>query len=240
MKTGGITCIDCHGDMLAVGGRYSLKEGGSLTGANDGSKRYPWQDLPRCQSCHTGDAVKHLTGDDLIVHEKGIRLQQAYRKGDRSASPILAENQRFAENAKTLFRNSKGHGGIACEGCHGSTHATWPNPNAKANDNLTAEQLQGHSGTIIECSACHASGSLLLTVEGPHGLHNVSDERWTDGRHGHYYERDEALCQACHGVNLEGTPLAKMSKTRTVSIGSRKVTLQQGENVSCNLCHKKP
>jgi hypothetical protein len=235
MKASGLSCTACHGGLLAVGGKFPLQEGGSLDGTNDGGERRSWTDLPRCQSCHTGDAVNHLTGEGLVFHEDGIRLVQAYKTGDESASALLAENKRFAENENTLFRNSKGHGSIACEGCHGSTHATWPNPDANANDNLTAIQLQGHSGTIIECETCHAAGSLPVTINGPHGMHNVNDSRWTN-EHESFYENDENACKACHGQELEGTPLSKMAESRNV-MGKR---LEKGQKVSCDLCHVKP
>ena len=200
MRTGGMGCHDCHGDMLAVGGLYPLLAGGSLDGTNDGGARRPWQDLPRCQSCHTGDAVSHLQGADLVPAGDSIRLRQAYRTGDPSASPLLATNTRFAENPSTLYRFSKGHSGILCEGCHGSTHAEWPNADPGANDNIAATQLQGHPGPIIECSTCHAPGTLVLTLEGPHGLHNVNDPRWSQ-EHG---DRVEAQRDPPPGV--QGLP----------------------------------
>lgn len=243
MKTSGFECTACHGDLLAVGGKFPLPVGGSLDGQNDGHARRSWTDLPRCQSCHTGDAVSHLTGEDLVFYDDGIRLAQAYKTGDPSASPILATNQRFAENRRTLFRNSKGHGGIACEGCHGSTHAIWPDANANSNDNFTAIQLQGHSGPIIECDTCHAPGSLPITREtfnqGPHGMHPVNDSRWTED-HESFYFLNKTQCKACHGNDLEGTPLAKMAATRTLEGDDRTVTLKKGQQVSCDLCHDKP
>jgi hypothetical protein len=239
MKASGLDCTACHGGLLAVGGKFPLLEGGSIDGTNDGGTRRPWLDLPRCQSCHIGDAVNHLQGEGLEFHTDGIRLVQAYKTGDESASPLLAKNKRFAENENTLFRNSKGHGGIACEGCHGSTHAIWPNADANANDNLTAIQLQGHSGTIIECDTCHAPGSLEVTIYGPHGMHNVNDPRWTDHEHEFYYMFDPNSCKACHGKQLEGTPLSKVAVTRTHRIEDRTITLKKGQQVSCDLCHDK-
>jgi hypothetical protein len=239
MKTAQIACENCHGDLLAVGGEYPLQVNGSLDGQNDGGTRRPWIDMPRCQSCHTGDALNHLTGDDLVFEDQ-IRLRQTYRIGDKSASPLLANNRRFAENQHTLFRNSKGHGGIACEGCHGSPHAIWPNPDTNANDNLTATQLQGHIGSIINCDTCHVPGSLPMTNNGPHGLHNINDIRWMDHAHEDFYERNPNSCKACHGQNLEGTPLSKVVLNRTVQVEGRTVTLKQGQQVSCDLCHRKP
>ncbi|MEN8218552.1 MAG: hypothetical protein ABFS56_19730 [Pseudomonadota bacterium] len=240
MKTANLECNACHGGMLAVGGKFRLRKGGSLDGKNDRGKRRAWVDLPRCQSCHTGDAVRHLKGKKLVFHDDGIRLRQAYKTGDKSASPLLAKNRRFAENKNTLFRNSKGHGKVACEGCHGSPHAIWPNADANANDNVTATQLQGHVGTIIECDTCHAPGSLEMTTKGPHGLHNVNDPRWVDEEHEEFYEHDAKGCKACHGKNLEGTPLSKVAAKRRFKVEDDIVTLQKGEEVSCDLCHEKP
>lgn len=240
MKSVGITCVNCHGDMSAVGGVRPLQIGGSLDGTQDGNSRRAWKDLPRCQSCHTGDVVTHLTGSDLVTHTDGFRLHQAYRSGDSSASPILATNKRFAENDNTLFRNSKGHGGVACEGCHGSTHAIWLNDGSTTNDSVTAEQIQGHGGVLMECSACHAAGTLSASLDGPHGMHPVNDESWIERGHIMFYMQGAAKCQACHGANLEGSPLAKMSQTRSINAEHKTVTLEKGQQVSCNLCHSKP
>ena len=238
MREGGIQCNSCHGDMLAVAGEYPLGEGGSLDGKNDGNRRRPWQDLPRCQSCHTGDALDHLSGTGLVLHDEGIRLRQAFVDGDPSASPLRATNTRFAENKGKLYRNSKGHGNVACEGCHGSTHAVWPNEDAAANDNVTATQLQGHSGHIVECGTCHTS--LPLTMAGPHGMHNVNDDRWSDEGHGRFYERNPDNCRVCHGADLMGSPLAEVAQTRTLHTEHGSITLNQGEPVRCNHCHELP
>ena len=44
-----------------------MQPGGSIDGTNDGGERRPWQDLPRCQSCHTGDAVDFLSVPNLVA-----------------------------------------------------------------------------------------------------------------------------------------------------------------------------
>jgi hypothetical protein len=241
MANGGINCFDCHGDLSSVGGVSPLLSGGSIDGTNDGQARRPWQDLPRCQACHTGDAVSYLTGTGLEYDpDWPFRLRQAYRTGDDSASPLLAINQRFAENADTLFRYSKGHGNIACEGCHGSTHAIWPNADPSANDNATATALQGHTGPIIECTVCHAPGSLSRTTSGPHGLHNINDRRWYDEGHGNYYRSNKSSCKACHGQDLLGTPLAKVTVARSFQTEERNKTYAKGDFVKCSDCHGLP
>ncbi len=225
MGGAGLTCQSCHGDMLAVGGKYPLASGGSLDGSNDGSIRRPWTDLSRCQACHTGDA---------------LRLELAYDPADPAASPRLASNRRFAENTDTLYRNSRGHGGVACEGCHGSTHAIWPNANPLANDNVTATGLQGHSGTIIECATCHGNTSLGLTLDGPHGMHPVNDPVWNKD-HEDMAEKNKDRCRTCHGVNGEGTVLARVADDRTLQTeDDGPIHLARGTKVSCDLCHDNP
>lgn len=240
MRSGGMDCIDCHGGMLAVGGEYTLQAGGSIDGTNDGGRRRPWKDLPRCQSCHTGDAVNRLSGAGLVADASGLRLTQAYRTGDNAASPLLATNKRFAEQAGTLYRFSTGHGGLRCQACHGSTHAEWPVADPTANDNTAAKALQGYPGKISDCAVCHSAGSLHLTTNGPHGLHNVNDSAWIDESHGQFYSQDKSGCKACHGTDLLGTPLAKMPTARAFRIDDRTVSFARGDLVRCTGCHSRP
>ncbi len=221
MGGAGIECQDCHGSMLAVGR----------------STREPWIDEPRCESCHTGDAVNN---------SGAIRFDQAWTDDIDIATPRLANNKRFAENKDTLYRNSLGHGGVACEGCHGSTHAIWPNALASANDNVAATQLQGHAGTISECSSCHTS--LPLTLNGPHGMHNVNSSGWNT-EHEDFYESNPDACRACHGLNLEGTVLSETATDRIFlrdeddddeGGSGQTITVVKGTAVSCDMCHEKP
>ena len=165
----------------------------------------------------------------------------------------MPTNKRFAENVvlatdvvppattnpaagnPKLFRVSTGHGGLSCQACHGATHAEWStspiNPNA--NDNLTATQLQGHPGTIMECSTCH-SGSTGNNLNGPHGMHPVANSSWID----HHHEVAETtaeknVCRACHGMTGQGTPLSRTPVARTMDGRS----FAKGEAVTCTKCH---
>lgn len=243
MKNGGMQCLDCHGDMLSVGGAYPLLAGGSIDGTNDGGSRRPWTDLPRCQSCHTGDALLHRSGPDVTLAADGIRLRKAYRNQDLSASPLLAVNDRFAEEPNTLYRFSRGHGGISCEACHGATHAVWPNANRRSADNATSFELQGHEGMLMECSTCHQEGTLpSKTMDGPHGMHQVGDTTFARTEdHKELWEQNEALCQSCHGIDLRGTVLSRMGDTRSLEKKDHgRITLTKGQIVSCDLCHELP
>jgi hypothetical protein len=108
-----------------------------------------------------------------------------------------------------LFRKSiDTHGNVPCAACHGPAHTIWPVADKNGNANVTAKQLQGYEGTLMECDACHskeadgrnsfADGMLasdkaiaygergtLVTpaasnayLAGPHGMHPINDENW--------------------------------------------------------------
>jgi hypothetical protein len=243
MYNGGMICNDCHGGMKQIGNDFS----GNFSAATpfpagaDLTKRIPWADEPKCQSCHTGDAMSNLTTSANVIRSSdGIRLLQAWRTNDTNATPIVATNKRFAEETNSgktvLYRVSKGHGGVSCEACHGSTHAEWPvlpeSGNYIANDNMAAIQLQGHAGKISECTACHTAGSLPVSLGGPHGMHPVGDSRFISG-HSSLAESNRNNCRTCHGQTGQGTVLSKVSVNRTV--GSR--TFTKGEQITCSRCH---
>ncbi len=255
MFNGGLVCHDCHRGMSEVGGdfsqNFSVATPFGTPGSTDLTKRIPWANEPKCQSCHTGDAVDNLglTDPNVIPSLDGIHLLQAYRLNDASATPILADNKRFAENdanatsnppivLPVLYRLSKGHGGIFCEACHGSTHAVWPvqpeNGTLIANDNMIALQLQGHSGKIIECGTCHTAGSLPTAgpaaLNGPHGMHVVGDPTWMNGSHKTLAFCTPDSCRSCHGQLGQGTVLTKLATTFRVG-------LEKGTQVRCTLCH---
>ena len=240
--------------------------GGDYYDPNDPQPRVPWANEPGCGSCHTGDYSDNLTNlagvrvntIDTYGNNDGIRLRQAYVNGDSKATPIVPSNKRFAEpevpattahgvvnngaGNPQLYRVSTGHGGVMCEGCHGATHAEWPNANPDGNDNITAAQLQGHAGTIADCTTCHGNnvpgGSNDLN--GPHGLHRIAFDStpWSSSSvHRSLGNNYTANCQSCHGGtsrnNSCGTVLSRALATRTFS--GR--TIQAGEPVGCAVCH---
>jgi len=231
MGGSGIVCQDCHGNMTQVGDDF--------TGNPQG--RVPWASEPKCQSCHTGDVRSLNRPGDTIVAPDGIRLLQAYRRSEHinnggNATPIVATASRWAEN-ETLYRLSgnddgsgKGHGGLMCEGCHGSTHAIWPNANPNANDNVTADQLQSHTGTLIECDTCHTNYT-GTNLNGPHGMHPVGDTAFVDD-HKDIVGNGNS-CRACHGNNGEGTVLSRAADARNADGRS----FPKGHEFSCTDCH---
>jgi len=205
-------CQSCHGDMHAVGD--NTREG--------------WFDEPNCQACHYTDTA---TGDPV-----------------RETSAVLANgtlravvDSNFATMPDTpmpgvsLYRFSKGHGDLQCEACHGATHAIYPAHNA---DNLLSEGVQGHAGTIAECTACHTTVPNTVT-DGPHGMHTVGQD-WVKG-HEDVAEKDAAQCKSCHGQDYRGTFLSKTWSARTFSVDDGKTkTYTKGEMVTCYDCHNGP
>ena len=266
MANGGMLCQDCHGDMAQIGNDFTRNVSASNPGAfelasdfytNPATPRVPWANEPSCGSCHTGDAMDNLHGAPGTVGDPddGIRLMQAYLSTDSKATPIVPSNKRFAENAvpsgpaagnPMLYRVSKGHKGVFCEACHGATHGIWPNKNPKANDNVAAMQLQGHTGTITECSTCH-TGDMGINLDGPHGMHPIGDAgtRFADGGHGDLAENNRNACRACHGRNGEGTVLSAMKQDRTLQCdkstsfcpNGNSVLFPKGHQVGCTECH---
>ena len=235
--------------------------GGNFYDPGDPQPRVPWANEPGCGSCHTGDVRDNLAGaPGMLVNTRdaagnvdGVRLRQAFRSGDPKATPIVPGNRRFAEGVvpasfngfenpgagnPKLYRVSTGHGGVMCEGCHGATHAEWPNANALANDNTTARQLQGHTGTLIECDTCH-TGDLGNTLDGPHGMHPVgANTEFADGGHEGLADDDPDACRACHGNDGEGSVLSRTAVARDFSGLEDGGPVAQGTPVTCTMCHE--
>jgi hypothetical protein len=126
-----------------------------------------------CYACHPGQRTKCLR--DVMYWDDGISCIDCH--GDLAAladpmrEPWLDEPRcgschgaRFAEEPGTLYRNSKGHGGLFCETCHGSPHAIVPT--IVEADNFQNIALQGHAGTLSECQVCH--GPKVPSGAGPH------------------------------------------------------------------------
>jgi hypothetical protein len=246
-------------------GKFTLDPNGNFYDPNDPQPRVPWANEPGCGSCHTGDANDNLTGDpdtmintvDTNGNTDGIRLRMAYRVDnlgnpkDAKATPIVPTNKRFAEPAipasfngfanpgagnPQLYRVSTGHGGVMCEGCHGATHAEWPNANPNSNDNVTATQLQGHTGTIVECSTCHGTAmNSQITLGGPHGMHPVGENTsFANGGHEHM---DRSGCPVCHGPGGLSTNTGTVLSVAKADRNLRGTLVHKGEPVGCSTCH---
>ena len=205
---------------------------------------------------------------DSMGNDDDIRLRQSWRTGDPAAKPIVPTNTRFAENSipasfdgtpnpgagtssagadnPKLYRVSTGHGGVFCEGCHGATHAEFDSDAPSLNNHdVAAIQLQGHTGTIIECSTCHGNAmNNRNTLDGPHGMHPVGDNtEFDDGGHEDLAEDDLQACQACHGPGdressqAVGTVLSVAKADRDFRDLEDGGLVSKGTPIGCRTCH---
>ncbi len=284
--TAGLTCYQCHGDMMAMGRLYPK----TMLNPDGLSYRVSWFEQPDCGSCHTGNANRGADKSSGFF-SAGV-MNAAFDENDPAATsrrPNLKDPDqiRFAVPLATvqdsgftssltpapkiitpLFRLGKdAHGNVSCAACHGGAHATWPNRDPNANDNVTAMQLQGHTGSVLECNVCHTAEAFLKkddldggvymgvpagVLGGPHNLHPINDPNWwkeaTDqpngkaGWHDDYAMMpgtlNEDQCAACHGNDHKGTRLSKTPIAREfVDENGKKVKVKAGAIIGCDLCH---
>jgi hypothetical protein len=190
--------------------------------------RLGWLDEPACQNCHTGSAVANAGAIRFndVFSSPGVRRLMV--------NPIFATTNGEFVAGFGLYRFSRGHGGLYCESCHGSTHAEFPS--SHASDNLASIDIQGHAGVVAECGACHPIVP-STTSGGPHGMHPVG-QTWVS-RHGDIAERGTSGCQACHGSDLHGSVLSRTTDARSLT-GFGPHSFWRGYRVGCYACHNGP
>jgi len=204
-KQSNIQCQSCHGSMSAVGAHG----------------RSGWLEEPNCQACHPGGMRYDTAVTDMQTGTLRAALDTRF-----------ATNQDTPAAGVSLYRFSTGHGKMQCEACHGSTHAIYPSSHAE--DNLQSIAVQGHAGTIGECTACH--DTIPATVNGgPHGMHTIGQD-WVNG-HDHVALDDSTQCMACHGADLNGSALSKTFSARSFSTEWGTKSFDAGHAISCNDCH---
>lgn len=207
-----VNCQQCHGGLSLVA--VTNREG--------------WLQEPTCQACHVGTATNPL---GVIRFLSALTVSNTWRiPTDRT----FATSSNAPAAGLDLYRFSRGHGGLACEACHGSTHAEYPS--IHRNDNVQSEQIQGHRGTLGECAACH--GTPPVTVNGgPHGMHPV-DSAWLEN-HKNPGET-ESQCRSCHGTDYRGTVLSRSFGNHTYNTGFGTKRFWKGFQVGCYSCHNGP
>lgn len=202
-------CQSCHGHMSDVGS----------------TNRIGWLHEPTCQACHVGGANNSY---------RVIRFLDAMTNGAlRTTTDLRFATQSNAPAAGlSLYRFSKGHGGLQCSACHGSTHAEYPT--SHRNDNIASIQIQGHAGVVSECTACHQTMP-ATTNGGPHGMHSVG-QAWLTG----HQEAGRTSCRACHGTNSIGTVLSRAFADRTITTKFGTKNFWRGYQIGCYDCHDGP
>ncbi len=199
-----------------------------------------------CQSCHGPMAA--VGNPARVGWLQQPNCQACHYDGKRETSALTAAgvlrtvtDTRFATVANTpaagfsLYRFSKGHGKLQCEACHGATHAEYPS--SHANDNVQSIALQGHAGTVTECSACHAKVP-NTTNGGPHGMHTIG-AAWVSG-HESAAKAGTAACATCHGATFRGGILSQVKMAKTFNADGKTISYKPGQAVGCYDCHNGP
>jgi hypothetical protein len=169
-----VLCSNCHADpALGKPGNPNLP---SLSAAmhKKHAEEFPKDPYQQnCYLCHPGPNTKCLR--DVMSTQYNMTCVDCHTGGlqalgDKKRTPWIDEprcgtchGNRYAEQANTLYRFSKGHGGMYCESCHNSTHAILTSREMK--DNLQSIALQGYAGTISKCTVCHTQ---IPASGGPH------------------------------------------------------------------------
>lgn len=161
-----VFCASCHADpALGAPGEPGVSSFSSAMHLGHADRL---GDLPSdfgnsCYACHPGRRAQcqrdiHSTvGMDCVschgdMAEVGNPLRTPWV--DEPSCGDCHERPGFEfEQPGTLYRNSIGHGGVACFACHGSPHAITPATTEA--DNQQAILHQGTAGIIADCLVCH-------------------------------------------------------------------------------------
>ncbi len=159
-----VFCGSCHADnALGTPGTPGVPNLSSAMHLAHADRMSAIQLDVDCYACHPGERTKCQRDVHFIA---GMTCHSCHGDmnavGDPTRNPWVDEpscagcHQRqgfeFEEPGK-LFRQSRGHRGVTCLACHGSPHAIAPTSTEV--DNIQATTIQGHAGTINNCTVCH-------------------------------------------------------------------------------------
>jgi hypothetical protein len=172
-----VLCASCHSDnalgLPGTPGHESLARAMHHKHAGEGLP----STLAGCYNCHPGPTTRCLR-DVMSVRQGKIctDCHGGWSTIYQNPNPWLQEPtcaqagchspQRFSQD-QALYRMSRGHGGVYCEGCHDSTHAIAPS--REPNDGIKFMAWQGHNGPLYVCTVCHVTRP-ATGMGGPHML----------------------------------------------------------------------
>ena len=171
-----VNCDWCHGSNAT--GTQPIGEVKNLSNAMHGHHNPDnapdiTPDTDGCYNCHPGPETQCLR--DTMSQNFAMNCTNCH--GDitvvaQNTDPWLIEPKcsntgchgAGYNTSLALYRESTGHGGIYCEACHDSTHAIAPS--RESNDTIKFQTLQGHPGTLSDCTTCHATEPTSRFVHG--------------------------------------------------------------------------
>ncbi len=178
-----ILCASCHNSVILTGNTAPGSQGYFSKVIHE---KHAFIDqltpgLAACQHCHPGPDTRCLRGTMATDHQMICQdchgtMAQVAGTIDGGRIPWVNEpacrtchTSQYGEPAGTRYRDARGHGGVMCSGCHDSPHAIFPS--REAADNKVMVDLQGHAGTLEDCTVCHG---ITPAGDGPHGFRPVS------------------------------------------------------------------
>lgn len=178
--TAPVLCASCHASNAL--GTVGDPEAKSLSFRLHDQHKFitPTASVATCYKCHPGpntQCLRDVMGADQTnpltcqtCHGTMAQVASSIEAGRRpwfdepKCGNVTCHGSTYAEEENTLYRMSKGHGGLFCSSCHGSPHAI--GPTVQPNDNLQNERLQGFAGALSDCMVCHTTPP---SSPGPHG-----------------------------------------------------------------------
>ncbi len=216
------TCYSCHPGEKTECSRGAMSDlscancHGSLQNVAK-SSRNGWVDEPKCQNCHDG-ATRH---ESVFSDEQNSTIR-------------TATNTKYSTESDKLYKDSKGHGNLLCQTCHGSQHSIYPSK--IESENSLSIAVQGYKGTVSDCSACHKTVP-NSSAGGPHGMHSTN--QWWVNSHENYAKTTTARksCAECHGSDYRGSELSKIKIAKSFTAERTTKTYKAGDKVGCYDCH---
>jgi hypothetical protein len=172
-----VNCDWCHGSNAT--GAPVVGQMNSLSNAMHGHHNPTnapdiTPDTAGCYNCHPGSTTQCLR--DTMSQNFSLNCTNCH--GDitvvaQNPNPWLNEPKCSSDGChgsgydttQALYRQSTGHGGLYCEACHDSTHAI--SPSREANDSIKFMTLQGHTGSLSDCTTCHYTTPVDRFVHSP-------------------------------------------------------------------------
>jgi len=163
MNSRPVLCAKCHASAaLGASGQAGVSNLSNAMHRHHKDLMDITPDTAGCYNCHPGPDTKCLR--DAMTQNLAFNCTTCH--GDMNAisqNPSPWVNEPRCDNAachgssyaldQPLYRDSKGHGGTYCAGCHDSPHAIAIS--REKNDAIKFKMLQGHAGTLKKCTVCH-------------------------------------------------------------------------------------
>jgi len=159
-----VLCASCHGSnalgMPEQPGIESLSMAMHKHHNNDTVMDITPNTTEGCYNCHPGPKTQCLR--DTMSQHFSLNCTNCHgNMMDVAANPNPWLNEPKCETChgaayapdQALYRDSEGHGGVYCAGCHDSPHVYAPS--REPNDAIKFIQLQGRAGTLRDCTVCH-------------------------------------------------------------------------------------